>query len=606
MLLLMASGLQAQTYVPGEVLVQFQPSFDPRGGHIESDNTNLPIKMERCVSRSWNIWVVKTSTGKEDGAINYLYHQKGVLVVQLNHYLTKRNVVPNDTLFSSQWALQNTGQTGGVAGIDIDATNAWSITTGGNTALGDTIVIAVIDGGADLAHQDLNFHKNYADVPGNGIDDDHNGYIDDYHGWNANKHNDSIPLDGHGTHVCGIAGARGNNRLGISGVCWNVQIMPLSLFDYSESEIVEAYTYVYDQRRDYNTSFGARGAFVVATNSSFGTDYALPADYPLWCAMYDSMGKVGILSAAATANFNVNVDVSGDMPTTCPSDWLITVTNLQNNGTRYAQCGYGPVSIDLAAPGQGIISTISGNNYGLLSGASMSSPQVAGTIALMYAAACSSFAQQYRDYPDVVAKAVKGYILNNIDSTADLVGITTSGGRLNAYKSIKALLKDYCDTCISITFSTIDANDGQANGSIASSVTGGVPPYHYHWSNSVNDTTSHLDSVAAGTYTLTVTDSSGCSKVNWVTVGKHVGIEVINEETVQLYPNPSTGNVTLVIPGTFQNAKIAVVDLVGRIVWGSNVSSGQNILPLSFLQQGVYLLKVTDGNKEVVKKIVRY
>jgi len=103
---------------------------------------------------------------------------------------------------------------------------------------------------------------------------------------------------------------------------------------------------------------GAEGAFVVAVNSSWGTDFGQPADAPLWCALYDSLGTYGVLSCAATANNNTNVDTMGDLPTACPSDYLISVTNTNSSDVKVNSAGYGVVTIDLGAPGNQIYSVL--------------------------------------------------------------------------------------------------------------------------------------------------------------------------------------------------------------------------------------------------------
>jgi subtilisin family serine protease len=148
-----------------------------------------------------------------------------------------------------------------------------AITTGGLTVQGDTIVVAVIDCGADITHEDLNFWKNYLEIPGNGIDDDTNGYVDDFDGWNAQSQTGVITSCSHGTHVSGIIGAIGNNTTGVVGVNWNVKIMPVQPSSTNEALVVAAYTYVYNMRRLYNQTNGAKGAFIVATNSSFGVNF---------------------------------------------------------------------------------------------------------------------------------------------------------------------------------------------------------------------------------------------------------------------------------------------------------------------------------------------
>ena len=154
-----------------------------------------------------------------------------VRVIQNNHTNIKlREAVPDDPYYYQQWAP-----------AIMSLPQAWeAFTTGGVTATGDTIVVAVIDGGAYLAHEDLNFWKNYHEIPNNGIDDDGNGYMDDYHGWNAYNHNGNISSDDHGTHVAGIIGAVGNNGRGVCGVNWNVRVMPVGGSSGNESIVVEA------------------------------------------------------------------------------------------------------------------------------------------------------------------------------------------------------------------------------------------------------------------------------------------------------------------------------------------------------------------------------
>src|ERR1019366_8230289 len=309
-----------------------------------------------------------------------------VKIAQFNHRFQQRNT-PNDAQFGAQWNLNNTGQNSGTVGADISAIKAWNIATGGLTSTGDTIIVAVIDGGFDITHRDLNFWKNYHEIPHNHIDDDNNGYIDDFDGWNSSTNNDSLTVIDHGTHISGIIGAKGNNCIGVAGINWKIIIMPVCTDGSVEANVVAAYAYVMKQRRIYNQTNGAKGSFVVATNSSFGVEKGQPSAYPLWCAMYDSLGSVGIVNAVATTNANRNVDTQGDIPTACPSNWLITVTNTTNRDTT-AGAGYGATTIDLGAPGTNITSTTSSNTYSSLSGTSVATPHVAGAIALMYAVAC--------------------------------------------------------------------------------------------------------------------------------------------------------------------------------------------------------------------------
>ena len=333
------------------------------------------------------------------------------------------------------WGLNNTGQTGGTIDADIDAPEAWQLTTSGLTAAGDSIASAVIDGGFYLNHTDMNFWKNWYEIPGNGIDDDTNGYVDDVNGWNAYNNNGNVTASGtHGTHVSGTIGALGNNNLGVTGVNWNIKVVAIQGSSGTESIVLRAYGYALKLRRMYNQTNGVKGAFIVSTNSSFGVDYGQPANFPLWCAFYDSLGSAGILSACATANLNINVDVQGDIPTACPSDWMVAVTNTTNTDAKNSGAAYGLTTIDLGAPGTSILSTTTASNYGTSTGTSMATPHVAGAIAFMYAVAPLSWIQQYKLTPAPYALQVKQKIMQGVDIKPSMVN-TVSGGRLNLNNS---------------------------------------------------------------------------------------------------------------------------------------------------------------------------
>jgi hypothetical protein len=405
------------------------------------------FKLQQELSSTLRIYLFTFDFSKID-ASSFLAEVRShpfVKMAQFNHTFQTRSI-PNDSQFDYLWNLRNTGQNNGTPGVDIHAVQAWDLATGGLTADGDTIVVAVIDVGFDVNHEDLSFWKNYKEIPDNGLDDDLNGYVDDHDGWNSQLASDSLPLIDHGAHIAGIIGAKGNNGIGVTGVNWNVKVMAVSYGNGSglETNAIKAYAYVLDQRKLYNQSKGTKGAFVVSTNTSFGINKGQAAAHPLWCAMYDSLGAAGILNAGATANINYNIDTIGDIPTSCSSKWLITVTNTTNKDEKDFNAGYGATTIDLGAPGTNIASTLLKNGYGYLSGTSMATPHVAGTVALMFSAACSDFIKSYKKDPAGMALLIKDSLLNAVDVIPSLNnGMTVSGGRLNLFKSVRAI-KHYC------------------------------------------------------------------------------------------------------------------------------------------------------------------
>ncbi len=420
--------------VPDEYIVQLKEGTAPSDwiGQLTDFAPNVQVEHIRPLARTLNTHLFRIETADRTPAQmrEFMLVQQSVRDIFPNRIGEWRTSEPDDPLFPDQWNL-----------FQIQAPEAWEIARGGTTALGDTIVIAIMDSGCQIDHPDLydNIWVNRGEIPGSGIDEDGNGYVDDYFGLNVTTGNDQHSVTRHGTEVIGAAAAVTNNSEGLSSINWNVQVMVLSKSNGgpTEADMVEAYHYAIDQRSRYNESGGQEGAFVVATNFSGGIANEDPDNFPMWCEMYDLMGEMGILSTAATVNSNTDVDVFGDIPTTCPSPFLISVTNSNMDDEKILSAGYGVNNIEIAAPGRNIPTTTINSEYqGNLSGTSLAAPQVTAAIALLYSADCMAFAQLARDKPSEAALVARRAILDGVDRNPNLEQFTISGGRLNVYNSL--------------------------------------------------------------------------------------------------------------------------------------------------------------------------
>ncbi|MEZ6004435.1 MAG: S8 family serine peptidase [Planctomycetota bacterium] len=430
-----ASFTQAPAGTYG-VLVRLQDQVDP----AELPGlTGVELTVGPVLFRSLHMHLVFVPASLDWSEVQAaLEARQEVLWAQLDHPVSRRQTLPNDPNFSQLWAMNNTGQSGGTVDADIDAVEAWDLGTGSADQ-----VIAIVDGGAQTNHTDLlaNRWENAAEVGGvNGVDDDGNGYVDDKYGWNAYGNNGTIPSDTHGTHVAGTAGARGNNSTGVVGVNWTTRLMHVAGSSGNTSTVMIAYGYVADQKALWLSSGGTAGANIVVTNSSFGVDNANCASgqYPAWNDAYDEMGGLGILSCAATANNPSNIDVVGDVPTGCSSPYLIAVTATDRNDVRNF-AAYGLTTIDLAAPGESIRSTVPTNSYSTLSGTSMATPHVTGSVAFLHSIAPAAFQAQLALDPGAAALQIKAILLDTVDPIPALATKCVSGGRLNLFQAALAM-----------------------------------------------------------------------------------------------------------------------------------------------------------------------
>ena len=323
-------------------------------------------------------------------------------------------ILPHDPQFNDQWALANSGQRGGKQGADISATLAWSITTGS-----DKVVVAVLDSGVDYTHEDL--MQNMWTRPANlaPYQDNELGTMDDEHGFDAiDSGSDPMDENGHGTHCAGIIGAEGENNVGIAGVNWKVQIMPLKFMNAggfgTTKDAIEAINYVIDRKK--------AGVNVRIISASWGsTQYSR--------ALEDVIRKAyenDIAFFAAAGNASTNNDRTPHYPSSYNVPNVISVAALDRNDDLAKFSNYGPKSVAIAAPGVDILSTWLGNAYEEKSGTSMATPVVAGVAALVLA-----------EHPRMSVDELKKKMLASTDPIVALKGKTVTGGRINAAKALE-------------------------------------------------------------------------------------------------------------------------------------------------------------------------
>lgn len=330
------------------------------------------------------------------------------------------NKLPNDPKFDQLFAMNNLGENGGVVDADIDAPEAWELTTGSK----DTLV-AIIDTGVDYSHRDL--RSNYWTNPGesgldaegrdktsNGIDDDGNGFVDDWRGWDF-KNNDNDPMDDnkHGTHCAGTIGASGDDGFGVVGVAWNVSLVGVKFLGADGSgTLVDAVKSI-----DYVSAIGAD----ISSNSWGGGGFSQ--------AMEDAISRnreAGVLFIAAAGNASKNNDVQPAYPASYELDNVISVASTTKTDALSYFSNYGLNSVDIAAPGSDILSTVPGQGHATLSGTSMATPHVSGVAALVKSA-----------YPDESFAFIRNRILKSADPILSAAGNVATGGRLNAYDAVE-------------------------------------------------------------------------------------------------------------------------------------------------------------------------
>ncbi len=498
---------KSKIYADGELLVKYKDGTASRAALTINSQLHSTV-LEEFPDLGWQRVKIADGLSIEAATARYAAFGDEVAAVQPNYYYHLL-ATPNDPQFTAS----------GMYGLTkISAPAAWDLTTGSSA-----VVVADIDTGLRYTHEDLeaNAWINQGETAGDGIDNDGNGFADDVYGWDF-FFNDSNPFDdpggvgGHGTHTAGTIGAVGNNAKGVVGVNWNVKIMAIKIYDpnngaaSTSAMLINAYNYIRMMKN--------RGVNIRVTNNSYGgCGEACGYDQATKDAL-DAMGNAGILNVFAAGNDNINNDVTPSYPVSYSSPTVLGVAASTSTDARAGFSSYGVNTVDLAAPGQGVLSTYNTSNTATatLNGTSMATPHVAGAAALLSA---------YN--PNLSAASLKATLMNTVDVLPAWNGLVKTGGRLNVSRAL--LNQTVCNFVLSQTELT-------ANNS-------------------------------SGSYTVNVSAATNCdfsatSNVNWITVTNG---------------NPGSGNST--VSFTVQNNPIADAQRIGIITIGGQnfvVSQGQN------------------------------
>jgi len=401
--------------VSGQFLVKFKSS-----PHVSKAQMRSGLGVQRLrTSELTGAELVQSTSGNEfDHAYAKELLAAGLVEYIEPNYIVSINAIPNDSRFGELWGMHNSGQSSGTADVDIDAPEAWDYSVGSNQ-----VVVGVIDTGINYQHPDLaaNMWRNTGEIAGNGVDDDHNGVVDDIYGFNA-INGSGNPMDdhAHGTHCAGTIGGTGNNGSGVAGVNWNVKLMALKFLSSSGSGTtqgaIDAINYAVRMK---NAGVNIR----VLNNSWGGGGYSQALQDAISAA-----NNAGILFVAAAGNAANDNDASPNYPSNYDIANVISVAAIDRNGNLASFSNYGRNTVDIAAPGVSILSTVLGNSYSSYNGTSMATPHVSGIAALLSA---------YD--PSLSVAALKSRILSTYKPLPTLAGATNSPGVASAYRAIRNL-----------------------------------------------------------------------------------------------------------------------------------------------------------------------
>jgi subtilisin family serine protease len=397
----------------GRVIVKYRPgtSMAIARADAAAAGSRVVDRIRTFGLRSTGRYIVVSSTTLSTNQLmKALADDPAVESVEPDAVLRADTVIPNDAYFDSLWGM-----------TAISAPTAWDTSTGQ-----PGVVVASIDTGVDYTHPDLaaNMWHNPGEIPGNSIDDDGNGYVDDVYGIDT-AYDTTDPWDpnGHGTHTSGTMAGVGNNGAGVAGVCWSAQIMALEYLDKDgsgwTSDAIECINYMTSEKIYH-------GVNVVAANCSWGGGGYNQSLYDAIAAAGDA-GIVVVCSAGNGGSDGVgdDNDYSPSYPASYDCSNIISVAATDSGDYLASFSNYGAASVDLAAPGVGILSTMPSEGYEWMDGTSMAAPHVTGAVALLAAA-----------YPAESMATRIGAILSSVDPVAGLAGAVGTGGRLDVAKAI--------------------------------------------------------------------------------------------------------------------------------------------------------------------------
>lgn len=459
-------------------------------GRIEDRNGDGVFDRFANIDPSGNLVQIELApTMSVARALEELRRDPSVLYAEPD-YIVHALAVPDDPLFGQLHGLHNTGQGGGIAGADISAVDAWDVTTGAAS-----VVVGVVDTGIDYNHPDLaaNMWANPGEIPGNGLDDDGNGVIDDRHGFDATT-GGGDPLDDndHGSHCAGTIGAVGDNGQGVTGVAWRTSLMAMKFLSASGSgstaDAIAAISYAVGRKnagvnlRVLNNSWGG-GQFSQALSDAIAAANAA-----------DILFVVAAGGSATDTDLNPTYPGAYDLPN------ILVVTATDNRDVRATFANYGATSVDMAAPGTNIHSTITNGGYSTFSGTSMAVPYVVGTAALLLSVD-----------PGLTTAELKSLLMTTGDTVPSLVGATVSGKRLNAASALAAVGPQPEPPVASFTHAVSGSQVSFTDTSTDSDGVVVTRAWTFGDGGSSTERAPVHSYAAPGTYTvrLTVTDSDG-------------------------------------------------------------------------------------------------